>query len=53
MEPRLFLVYREGNFIETSSDTQFLQIGETKYGRPILLRSWRYPDEEWASCPGR
>lgn len=39
-EQRLFLVYPEGNFIETSSDTQFLQIGETKYGRPILLRSY-------------
>jgi putative proteasome-type protease len=39
-EPRLFMVYPEGNFIETSRDTQFLQIGETKYGRPILLRSY-------------
>lgn len=39
-EQRLFLVYPEGNFIETSSDTQFLQIGETKYGRPILIRSY-------------
>jgi len=40
MEPRMFLIYSEGNFIETSSDTQFLQIGETKYGRPILIRSY-------------
>jgi putative proteasome-type protease len=40
MEPRLFLVYPEGNFIEASEDTPFLQIGETKYGRPILLRAY-------------
>lgn len=40
MEPRLYLVYPEGNFVETSNDTQFLQIGETKYGRPILVRAY-------------
>ena len=40
MEPRLFLVYPEGNFIEASTDTPFFQIGETKYGRPILLRGY-------------
>lgn len=40
MEPRLFLVYPEGNFIEASFDTPFFQIGETKYGRPILLRAY-------------
>lgn len=43
MPPRLFLVYPEGNFIEASDDTPFLQIGETKYGRPILVRAYR-PD---------
>ncbi len=37
-EPRLFLIYPEGNFIEASEDTPFFQIGETKYGRPILVR---------------
>ena len=37
-EPRLFLIYPEGNFIETSEDTPFFQIGETKYGKPILDR---------------
>lgn len=36
--PRLFLVYPEGNFIECKRDVPFLQIGETKYGRPILDR---------------
>lgn len=40
MEPRLFMVYPEGNFIEASADTPFFQIGETKYGRPILLRGY-------------
>ena len=38
--PRLFLVYPEGNFIEASGDTPFFQIGETKYGRPILVRAY-------------
>jgi putative proteasome-type protease len=38
--PRLFLVYPEGNFIEASPDTPFFQIGETKYGRPILVRAY-------------
>lgn len=42
MEPRLFLIYPEGNFIEASIDTPFLQIGETKYGRPILVRAYDY-----------
>jgi putative proteasome-type protease len=36
--PRLFLVYSEGNFIEASEETPFFQIGETKYGKPILDR---------------
>jgi putative proteasome-type protease len=35
---RLFLVYPEGNFIEATDDTPFLQIGEHKYGKPILDR---------------
>lgn len=40
MEPRLFMVYPEGNFIEASRDTPFFQIGETKYGRPIMIRGY-------------
>ncbi|MCU0730590.1 MAG: proteasome-type protease [Hyphomonas sp.] len=39
-EPRLFMIYPEGNFIEASDDTPFFQIGETKYGRPILVRAY-------------
>lgn len=40
MEPRLFLIYPEGNFIEANFDTPFFQIGETKYGRPIIIRGY-------------
>lgn len=38
--PRLFLIYPEGNFIEAREDTPFFQIGEIKYGRPILVRAY-------------
>jgi len=38
--PRLFLIYPEGNFIESSDETPFFQAGETKYGRPIILRAY-------------
>ncbi len=37
-KPRLFMVYAEGNFIEATADTPFFQIGEHKYGKPILDR---------------
>jgi putative proteasome-type protease len=40
--PRLFRVYPEGNFIEASADTTFFQIGETKYGKPIIDRVVRF-----------
>jgi len=39
-EPRLFLIYPEGNFIEAGADTPFFQSGETKYGRPIIVRAF-------------
>jgi putative proteasome-type protease len=39
-EPRLFLIYPEGNFVEAADDTPFFQIGETKYGKPILVRAY-------------
>lgn len=35
---RLFRIYTEGNFIEATPETPFFQIGETKYGRPIIDR---------------
>lgn len=37
-EPRLFLIYAAGNFIEATPETPYFQIGETKYGKPILDR---------------
>ena len=39
-KPRLFLIYPQGNFIESSTDNPFFQIGETKYGKPILVRAY-------------
>ncbi|WP_322892435.1 MULTISPECIES: peptidase [unclassified Yoonia] len=38
--PTIFLIYPEGNFIEITHDTPFFQIGETKYGKPILVRAY-------------
>ncbi|ESZ15119.1 MAG: peptidase [Mesorhizobium sp.] len=38
--PRLFMIYPEGNFIESTEDTPFFQIGETKYGKPIIIRAY-------------
>ena len=37
--PRLFHVYAQGNFIEATDDTPYFQLGESKYGKPILDRS--------------
>ena len=37
--PRLFQIYSAGNFVEASDRSPFLQIGETKYGKPILDRA--------------
>ncbi|MGS0756271.1 peptidase [Roseateles sp. GG27B] len=36
--PRLFHVYPQGNFIEACDDTPYFQIGESKYGKPIIDR---------------
>lgn len=36
---RLFMLYKAGNFIEATPDTPYLQIGEHKYGKPILDRA--------------
>lgn len=37
-DPRLFHIYPEGNFIEATRDTPYFQIGESKYGKPIIDR---------------
>src|ERR1700727_1000192 len=39
---RLFMVYPAGNFIECTTDTPYLQIGEHKYGKPVLDRAITY-----------
>ncbi len=39
---RLYMIYSAGNFIECTRDTPFLQIGEHKYGKPILDRAISY-----------
>jgi len=41
-EPRLFNIYPEGNFIEATEETPYFQIGESKYGKPILDRVMNY-----------
>jgi putative proteasome-type protease len=50
--PRLFHVYPQGNFIETGPDTLYLQIGETKYGKPIIDRVVKFdtPLKDVAKC---
>jgi putative proteasome-type protease len=40
--PGLFLIYPQGNPLEATEESPFLQIGEAKYGRPILDRGIRY-----------
>ena len=39
---RLFMIYSAGNFIECTTDTPYLQIGEHKYGKPVLDRAIMY-----------
>lgn len=41
-EPYLYLIYSQGNFLQATPETPFLQIGETKYGKPILDRTLRF-----------
>lgn len=36
--PEIYLIYPQGNYISASPETPYLQIGETKYGKPILDR---------------
>lgn len=41
-KPNLYLIYPQGNPLAVTDDSPFLQIGEAKYGRPILDRGIRY-----------
>ena len=49
---RLFLVYSAGNFIEATAETPYFQIGESKYGKPVLDRviTTTTPLDEAAKC---
>jgi putative proteasome-type protease len=42
MKPEIHLIYPQGNSIHATRDCPFLQIGETKYGKPILDRGFNY-----------
>lgn len=50
--PGLYLIYTEGNCIQATPETPFLQLGETKYGKTILDRALRYESslEDAARC---
>jgi len=49
---RLFQVYSAGNFIEATAETPFFQVGESKYGKPVLDRviTPETPLDEAAKC---
>lgn len=49
---RLFHIYPQGNFIETCDETPYFQLGESKYGKPILDRvvTTATPQKEAAKC---
>lgn len=51
-EPRLFHIYPQGNFIEATHDTPYFQVGESKYGKPIIDRVLTYdtPLEQAMQC---
>lgn len=51
-DQRLFNIYPQGNFIESTPDTLFFQIGESKYGKPIIDRvlRWETPLQPALQC---
>ena len=42
LPPQIYYVYPQGNVIHASEDSPFLQIGESKYGKPILDRGFKF-----------
>ena len=50
---RLFMIYSAGNFIECTTDTPYLQIGEHKYGKPVLDRAITYEMDIYDALEGR
>jgi len=51
-EPRLFNIFAAGNFVEATRETPYFQIGESKYGKPIIDRvvNSRTSLDEAAKC---
>ncbi|MEN9251931.1 MAG: proteasome-type protease [Thermostichales cyanobacterium HHBFW_bins_127] len=51
-DPELYLIYAQGNCIQATPETPFLQIGEIKYGKPILDRTLSFETtlEDAAKC---
>jgi putative proteasome-type protease len=43
-EAHLYLIYPEGNWVEVGPATPYVIIGESRYGKPILDRVWRYTE---------
>ncbi|MDM7326063.1 MAG: peptidase [Thermosynechococcus sp. Uc] len=41
-EPYLYFIYSQDNFLQATPETPFLQVGETKYDKPILARTLRF-----------
>ena len=50
---RLYMIYSAGNFIECTIDTPYLQIGEHKYGKPVLDRAVRYDTDLYDGAEDR
>jgi putative proteasome-type protease len=48
--PELFMIYSQGNFLQATPETPYLQIGEIKYGKPILDRIIRFNDSSLDEC---
>ncbi len=44
-EPRMYLIYPEGNWVEVRTATAYVIIGESRYGKPILDRIWRHDED--------
>lgn len=40
--PRMFLIYPEGNWVEVTEATPYVLIGDSRYGKPLLDRAWRF-----------
>ena len=50
-EPALYLIYPQGNPLQATEDSPYLQLGECKYGRPILDRGIDMRRPRWRSPP--